>query len=132
LEKVRATKRFFDLPSLLNQRFSVEFEIRFIDEHGSLRRSLRNPNQDIACNRGSSWIVRIRHGDQAGTSAELLEQVPFRKCEVVTGKHFDNARAFSLRKYRVHGEGGHDDERFVSGIEIGGTKQMNRFVPRRS
>ena len=113
---------------VVNQRFAVKFEIRLIDEHGSLRRGLRNLNQDIACDCCSSWIVGIRDGDEPGSRTELSEQVFCRKGEIVAGAHFDNARAFGLSEDRVHGESGHNDERFVPGIEIRGAEKMNRFV----
>src|SRR5271157_3894153 len=64
-------KKILDLPRVFNQRFSVKFEIRLIDEHGSLRCCLRNLNQDIACDRRSGRIVRIRHRDEPGAWAEL-------------------------------------------------------------
>lgn len=94
----------------------MKFEIRLIDEHGSVRRGLRNPNQDIACDCCSSWIVGIRHGDEPGSRTELTEQVFFWKGEIVAGAHFDYARAFGLSEDGVHGEGGRNYERFVPGI----------------
>src|ERR1039457_6923442 len=83
-------------PRVIDQRFSVKFKIRLIDEPGA-------------------W-------------ADVGEQVLRRKGEVVARAHFDNARACSLSKNRIHGKGGHDDKRLVPRIEIRGTKKMNRFV----
>src|SRR5580704_13909488 len=109
-------EKILDLPRLLNDGFSVKFEIGLIDEHGSLRRRLRNLNQDIACDRCSSWIVGIRDRDEPGLWAEMSEQCFFWKGEIVAGKHFDDTRAFGLREDGVHGERGRNYERFVPGI----------------
>ena len=109
-------EKILDLPRLVNDGFSMKFEIGFIDEHGSLLRRLRNLNQDIACNRCSSWIVGIRDRDDPGLWAEMSEQCLFRKGEIVAGTHFDNTRAFGLSEDGIHGERGRNYERFVPGI----------------
>jgi hypothetical protein len=93
-------EKVLDLPRLVNDGLSVKFEISLIDKHGGLRRCLRNLNQDIVCNRCSSWIVRIRHCDEPGLRAELSEQIFRGKFEIVAGAYFDNACAFSLSEDR--------------------------------
>src|SRR5450759_3008117 len=40
-------EKILDPPGVIDKRFSVKFEIRLIDQHGYLRRCLRNLNQDI-------------------------------------------------------------------------------------
>jgi hypothetical protein len=115
LEKVRATKRLdWCLPGAVDQRFSVKFEIRFIDEHSRLRRRLRNLQQNIARDRGAGRIVRVRHRDEPRARADLRQQFLRGKGKIVAAAHLDHARAFGQSKNRIHGEGGHNDQRFVS------------------
>ena len=58
---------------MVQQRFSVKFEIRLIDEQRSLRRCLRNLDEDISCDRCPGRIVWIRHCDEPGARVELSE-----------------------------------------------------------
>src|SRR5208337_357935 len=128
LGKSSCDKKILDLGSPVDESFSVKFEIRLIDEHSSARRGVRNLNQDVSCDRRASRIVRIRHRDEPCSGANLSKQFARWKCEVVTRPHLYNARAFGLREDRIHGKGGHNDQRFVPRIKIREAQQMNRFV----
>ncbi len=87
-----------------------------------------DPKQDVAWNCRSCRIVRIRHGDEPRAWTDRGEHTFYRKGEVLAGGNLDHARRFGLSEDRIHRKSGHDDERFVAGLEIGGAEQMNGLI----
>ena len=70
----------------------------------------------------------VRDGDEPRTLANARRQFFQRKGEIFAAKNRHYGSSLRLGEERVHGKGGHDDDRFVPRIEIACTKQMNRFV----